>query len=103
MRNWTTDKERSVATLMGKHFRDYIGWRTETFLPNDRFQVIAYGPRFQSFDELLFEEAILGIEAEMGLKFPDSFWTQLFDSTFGDVVHAVIQEANQVMHPFEYK
>ena len=89
---WPTDEERDMALLMGKHFRHSIAWRTEFFLPPDHFKVIAYGPRFQSMDDMLFEEASLGIETDIGLKLADAFWQETIGWSFEDVVKAVIKK-----------
>lgn len=96
---WTTAAERELASLLGRHFRDLIGWRSNIFLPEDRFQVIAYGPRFQSMDNLLFEEALLGIEKDMGMKFEDAFWQQTVDWTFGQVVRAMLERQKEGAEP----
>lgn len=94
---WQTDEERKLARLVGKHFQESIGWKTDVFLPLDAFHVIAYGPRFQSIDDLLFAEAVLRIEKEIVMTLPISFWQQVMCETFGDVVRAMLQKQRELI------
>jgi len=94
---WQSDDERSIALLMGKHFRRSIDWKTGVFLPQDRFCVIAYGPRFQSMGEDdFFEESLVGIHKDLGMELPDTFWQQVIESSFQDVVRAVLKKRKEV-------
>lgn len=87
--------ERQMALLMGRHFHHAVGWRREFFLPADRFQVIAYGPRFQTVDDLGFEQAIFRIEKELGIEFEAEFWQRSFDLTFAEVVKNVLKRKTE--------
>jgi len=93
---WPISEERDLALLMGKHFQSSIKWPTRFFLPDDRFYAIAHGPKFVTVDgDVFFEEALLGIEKEMGVKLPDSFWRQTADWKFRDVIQAMVKEAKK--------
>ncbi len=50
-------------------------------------------------DNLLFEEALLGIEKDMGMKFEDAFWQQTVDWTFGQVVRAMLERQKEGAEP----
>ena len=66
MAMWSTTAEHQTALMMGRHFRRACGWRTDFFLPDDRFSVVVYGPRFQTLETAFLEEATAGIEKELG-------------------------------------
>ena len=88
---WPTPAERQAALMMGNHFHRACGWKAEFFLPEDRLCVIGYGPRFQTMDAFDgFEEAIAGIEKELGTAFGDDFWRKSVDLTFGEVVRQIV-------------
>jgi hypothetical protein len=90
MAAWTDLEEREIALEMGRCFRDWLGWPSACFLPGDHFQVIAYGPRFQSTKDLGFDGAARTIEKRLGRTLPPEFWEQRMDSQFKDVVTAVL-------------
>jgi hypothetical protein len=82
---WPTNEEHEVALIMGKHFQRSIGWKTPFFLPNDRFIVIAYGPRFQSMDAYVeFEESVADIKKDLQMDSSDGIWQQIAELAFQD-------------------
>jgi hypothetical protein len=86
MASWPTHEEREIALLMGKRFQHSIGWKTEVFLPQDDFRVIAYGPRFQSMDgDVLFEDSLDEIKKDLRTDLPDHIWQQIAERAFQDV------------------
>ena len=99
MSSWPTNEERDIALRMGKHFQRSIGWKTEYFLPNDRFCVVAYGPWFQSMDgDDLFEDAVVGIRKELRADLPDDFWRQTYEWNLQEVVCEILKKKIETTH-----
>lgn len=83
------EPERTNALAVGTLIQRHIGWRTPYFLPRDAFAVIAYGPRFQSMDDLLFASFADAIDDEIGPPgISDEIWSQLLTGDFSEVVTA---------------
>ena len=89
---WLEGEQRDVAFVMGKAFQTELGWPTPYFLPADNFHVIAYGPRFQSIDDLGFSSAAAKIERQLQRQFPKTFWKQCVHQNmlFGSVIVDVL-------------
>ena len=94
---WHTTEERQMAALLGRHLSRACGWKTSVFLPEDRMHVIVYGTRFQTMDDLLFEEAVRAIERELALELTDEFWRKSAGMSFGEVVREIIRKRNKTV------
>ena len=98
MDSWPTNEEREIALVMGNHFRRSIGWKTEFFLPQDRFCVIAYGPRFQSMDGYdLFEDSVERIETDLRMGLSSDFWARTTEWSFYEVVREVLMKKESTL------
>jgi hypothetical protein len=98
---WTDEKQKSTVDIFGDSISRQIGWQTPYFLPKDSVAVIAYGPRFLSFDELLWEAATLDFEKKVGRKFDNKFWETIVDwndknETFGKLIYALTNKLAEV-------
>ena len=81
------DADRPVALAVGTLIQRHIGWVTPYFLPSDAFAVIAYGPRFQSMDDLLFGSFANAIDEEIGAPgISDEVWEEFCAGDYSEVV-----------------
>jgi len=97
MELWGPNHERrNLAACLGVILADYLGWKRPYFLPDDRFEVVTYGPKYRDLDELLFEEATLEFEKTCGRRLPDSDWMGWSSATFGEVIDALLARGFKV-------
>ena len=87
---WGGGQRRAVAETIGRVLHARLRWPTDVFIPNDSFQVICTGPRFDSIDDLAGEEAIEEVELMLTIKVAPAFWQGKEQATFGEVVDALL-------------
>ena len=83
------DEDRARVLFLGELLKEYAGWPTPYFLPGDQFMVIAYGPRFQDLDELLFGSFVTALNDEIVREIPDRLWNTFRTAIFSEVVAAL--------------
>jgi hypothetical protein len=96
---WTDPKEQRVAQLFGECLSKALGWKTPFFMPSDKAVVVAYGPKFQDFDDLGFEEATIDFEHRVEKQFCNEFWERVVDwndrnVTFGELTRKLADEVD---------
>jgi len=58
-----------VVQVFGECLSKAIGCKTPYFIPADSAVAVSYGPKFQSMEEFLFEEATREFEQRVGKQF----------------------------------
>jgi hypothetical protein len=83
---------RTTALMIGRALQTTVGWPTPYFLPEDRLNVVLYGPRFQSLDGSGWDSALVAIADELGRQAPVDFSQRCaeHDISFGEFVGAVV-------------
>jgi hypothetical protein len=83
---------RDRALSLGKVVAKAAGWPTPFFLPQDSFNVSAYGPRLLEYQEHPIEEiAFAGAQQFGGAPI---FWESALEKTFGEVVNDLAHAPN---------
>jgi hypothetical protein len=98
---WPEGPHRDAAILIGRALQMALNWPTAYFLPGDRFNAVAYGPRFRSLDDGGWDMAALAIEGQLSRRVPDRFWQQCSDQdiSLGEVVAALVALPHAVEQP----
>jgi len=98
---WPEGPHRDAAILIGQALQMALSWPTAYFLPGDRFNAVAYGPRFRSLDDGGWDMAALAIEGQLSRPVPDRFWQRCSDQdlSLADVVAALIALPQAVEQP----
>jgi hypothetical protein len=87
---WGGGQRQAVAETIGLVLHQRLRWPTEVFVPDDSFQVICTGPRFDFIDDFAGEEAIEKVELMLAIKVASAFWEGKEEATFGEVVDALL-------------
>lgn len=87
---WGGGERQAVAETIAKVLRERLRWRTTIFIPDDSFQVVGHGPRFDFNDDFAVEEAIVEVELMLAIKVAPAFWQGKEHATFGEVVDGLL-------------
>ncbi len=89
---WPEGERRNAAIVIGRALQIAVRWPTPYFLPGDSLNTAAYGPRFQSIDDLGWDIALVAVAEELRREVPKGFWQQFtcHDMSFGEFVAAVV-------------
>jgi hypothetical protein len=86
MAAWGGGKRQAIAERIAGHMQRGLKWPTAVFLPEDSWQVICNGPKFDMFDDFVAVEAIDDFQDHYQINVPGDFWENRDASTFGEVV-----------------
>lgn len=90
MSAWKSTEQKELANIFGNACKKLLRWPTPYFLPDDKFEVIIGGPKFDMIDCFEFEEIIETIEEHIGYKIPDDFWKFSETKTLGRVFTEIL-------------
>ncbi len=71
---WTEPRERMIAQVFGECLSKALRWNTPYFIPSDSAVAVAYGSKFQSMEDFLFEDATRDFQQRHGKQFRKGFW-----------------------------
>jgi hypothetical protein len=86
MTRWGGGKRQAIAERIASHLHKGLKWPTAVFLPDDSWQVICNGPKFDMLDDFVAVDAIDEFEDHYGVEVPRDFWDKREDATFGEIV-----------------
>ncbi len=87
--DWPSSEQESIAERMGRICMEEVGWPNCHFIPEDQFEAMI---EWRTGD-LCEVAALMAIEGEFRVEFPEDFMSFVSNATFGSVVKWV--EANQ--------
>lgn len=90
MNVWKTTEQRNLAIMLGHHFKEWLHWRTEYFLPDDHLEVIAGGPRFET-DCFAFGDSLVEAGKQIGLDLSQDSWSVTRVKTFGEMIEEILK------------
>ena len=93
MAAWGGGVRQALAEAVGAIFAEHCAWPTPWFLPDDDVAVIADGPGVGWFEDPDRGAAIKAIEALVGTRRPDAFWTSAGSATLGALVDQLVHAA----------
>ena len=83
---WSGGERQALAERIALHMQKGLKWPTAVFLPDDSWQVICNGPKFDIYDDFVALGAIVEFEDHYKVKVPRDFWENRDGATFGEVV-----------------
>jgi len=86
MAAWGGGKRQAIAERIAAHLHKGLRWPTAVFLPEDSWQVICNGPKFDLLENFVAADAIADFEDHYGVKVRRDFWENRDEATFGDIV-----------------
>jgi len=89
MREWGGGLRQEVAEIFADIFHKSLRWKSKVFLPDDNFTVISSGPKFDMLENFVIEDAITAIKKKYQIQIDQSFWDDLEEATFGQVVDKI--------------
>ncbi len=89
--DWGNGVRKQIADTISIILQKRLSWPSVVFLPQDQFEVICHGPRFDMLDDFALEEAIEEIEIQFNIIIPKSFWEGLEKASFGEVVDKIVE------------
>ena len=92
MREWGGGVRQEIAEVIANILHKGLGWKSNVLLPEDSFQVVINGPKFDLIDDFVTEDAVVALEKKYKIRFDRSFWDGLDDATFGEVVDKIVSK-----------
>lgn len=89
MQEWGGGLNQELAEIFADIFYKSLRWKSKVFLPEDDFTVISSGPKFDMLENFVIEDAIAAIKKKYKLHIDRSFWDDLEEATFGQVVDKI--------------
>jgi hypothetical protein len=102
MQEWGGGLRQVVAEIFSDIFHESLRWKSKVFLPADIFAVISSGPKFDMLENFVIEDAMAAIKKKYQIQIDQSFWDDLEEATFGQVVDRIrmkIEEHKQTITP----
>ncbi len=87
---WESTDQKEFANIFGDECNKLLRWPTPYFLPEDKFEVILGGPKFDMIGCGEIEEIIEAIEKHIGYKIPEEFWQFSETKTLGEVITEIL-------------
>ena len=86
---WESEEDARLAERVTAILARHLGWPSDRFIPRDPFEIVCWDRRAYPNNDLVQLEALLEIEREIGVGFPDDFWSWSFAQIYGDVIEGI--------------